>query len=603
MELSIIVAVYNMAEDVRLEYCLNSLLNQTISDYEIIVVDDASTDNTSQILLDFAAHYPDVLKVYLAREHEGRGAARNKALKQASGKWVGFVESWDWIAPDMYEKLLRCAKETGADMVACDYHLALENSKDIGEIVHAHSEEQTGLLDVEKYKELMLDFGGFCNKIYRRKVILDCGMTFPERMYFDDESMECAIALRAKHFEYVPEPLYASCEQYRMADVQEYCLDQMNGARIMRQHAQDFGRMTNYRDEIEFKFIENFYIRPMLTYLKEAEHRDPDFLRILLREMKGTFPDFMENPYYKERITPEVAKMIRLHQKSTRLLLSCYDIQSFARHLGKGGWKNFCMNMAGITLGVVLCLALADVICQDKKPLEYPIVLLGDSIVANDYEGDELNEILSRALGEPVFNGGFGGSHLANHNEKGYESHGEEALSMEELADSIVTGDFVVQQSVIQKISKLEYYEDRLAELSQIDFDAAHTLIIEHGINDYASQIPPEGFEESLRNIITELQTRYPKLQIWVSSPVYCYIIRDGERLYCDETAFGIYVLEDYVLTEQRVCQELGVGFVDNYHGSRINQETVESYTIDGMHLNEAGRYLLAENILKAMKH
>ena len=65
MELSIIVAVYNMADDVRLEYCLNSLLNQTISDYEIIVVDDASTDNTSKILLDFAAHYPDVLKVFL----------------------------------------------------------------------------------------------------------------------------------------------------------------------------------------------------------------------------------------------------------------------------------------------------------------------------------------------------------------------------------------------------------------------------------------------------------------------------------------------------------------------------------------------------------
>ena len=65
MELSIIVWVYNMSEDIRLEYCLDSLLNQTMMNYEIIAVDDASTDNTSQVLLEYSALYPDVFKVML----------------------------------------------------------------------------------------------------------------------------------------------------------------------------------------------------------------------------------------------------------------------------------------------------------------------------------------------------------------------------------------------------------------------------------------------------------------------------------------------------------------------------------------------------------
>ena len=85
MELSIIVPVYNMAADGKLEYCLDSLLNQTISDYEIIAVDDASTDNSPQILLDYAANYPDVFKVYFSPAAE---AIQPRRLGFSS--WVSF---------------------------------------------------------------------------------------------------------------------------------------------------------------------------------------------------------------------------------------------------------------------------------------------------------------------------------------------------------------------------------------------------------------------------------------------------------------------------------------------------------------------------------
>ena len=364
MELSIIVAVYNMADDVRLESCLNSLLNQTISDYEIIVIDDASTDNTSQILLDFAAHYPDVMKVFLATEYRGRGGARNMGMKHARGKWIGFVECCDWVAPDMYEKLLARARETCADMVACDYHLALENSNAVGEVVHVHYEEQTGPLDIEKYKRLLIDFGSLCTKIYKRKVLSDCGMAFPEQMLCDEKAMECAIALRAKHFEYVAEPLYARSRygDFSQAfEIQEYCEHCMEAAQIMLKHAQNFGYLKNYRDEIEFKFTELFYVHSLQECLKSADTRNAGFQGTVQREMKYTFPAFMENPYYRERISEEDRRLIRSQQRSTRHMLWMYEAKGLIKRWGKGGWKTFGFQAAGMLLGAALCLFLVGV--------------------------------------------------------------------------------------------------------------------------------------------------------------------------------------------------------------------------------------------------
>lgn len=627
MELSIIVSVYNMAEDVRLEYCLNSLLRQTISDFEIIAVDDASTDHTSEILLDYAAHYPDVFKVVLSNRHGGRGGARNLGLEHARGKWIGFVESCDWVLPQMYEKLLQRANETGADMVACDYHIAHEDSTVIGPVVHEHYEAQTGVLDTEKHKLLLLDSGHLVTKIYKRKVIRDCGMSFPEQIFCEDKAMECALTLRAKHFEYVAEPLYSRCRYgdavkpaaktadgeksiyvqddflyCQKAEIGVLCEDRIEAAHIMLKYAQDFGCLKNYRDEMEFKITELLYISSLFACLEDAGIKDIGLLSTLQREIRCIFPGFEENTYYRERIGEEAGRFICLQRRGTRRMLWSYELKEFAGHLDKGGWKDFGVKAAGMLLGVVLCLIFVSVVLQDKKSAEYPVVILGDSIVANDYVGDELNEMLTKALGEEVFNGGFGGSYLCNQNLNGYESCGEESLSMEELAESIITGDFLVQKSSIQRNAKLSYYEGRLEELSQIDFEKTNTLIIEHCVNDYVLQISPEHVGESLKKIITKLQKRYPNLQIVVSSPTYCYIVKNGENIYCDTTGLGPYLLEEYVLVEELVCEELGVIFVDNYHQDVITKDSLADYSVDGLHLNEAGRQFLAENILAVME-
>jgi lysophospholipase L1-like esterase len=227
---------------------------------------------------------------------------------------------------------------------------------------------------------------------------------------------------------------------------------------------------------------------------------------------------------------------------------------------------------------------------------------MGDSIVANDYVGDEINEMLSRELGEEVFNAGFGGTCISNHNIEHYDANGTESLVLEELVNSIVTNDFAIQMEAIHRAALFEYYEDRLKTISQIDFNKTHTLIIEHCVNDYVLQISPKQVGENLKKTIILLKETYPALRILVSSPTYCYIEQNGQKLYCDTTELGPYVLEEYILEEQRVCEELDVIFVDNYHQDIITRETMDAYYLDGLHLNETGRQFMADNILAALK-
>jgi lysophospholipase L1-like esterase len=345
-----------------------------------------------------------------------------------------------------------------------------------------------------------------------------------------------------------------------------------------------------------------FYVNTLFSYLQGTKGpKDIKFIRALGTEMAETFPHFRENKYYLERVNAEERAFIDMQQKSTVKMLFWYELKWFVRRLKQQGLKHLLKQGALMLLGAIICLLAVCVGFQKEKPLECPVVLFGDSVIANDYVGKELDELLSDALGKEVFNAGFGGSYLCNQNTDFYDTCGDESLSMEELSMSIVSGSFLAQKTAIERASRLDYYEARLDALSKVDFDKTEVIILEHGVNDYAMQIPPEQFEETLRSIIHRFQEHYPEMEIVICSPSYCYIVRDGENLYCDTYEMGPHTLEEYVNVEQKVCAEEHIVFVDNYHDSLINKESLEAYSLDGLHLNEEGRTLIAENIVKAL--
>lgn len=338
MTLSIIVPVFNMAAEGKLEYCLDSLVNQTITDYEIIAVDDCSTDNSLEILRSYEKKYSSKFKVIASVDNRKQGGAKNLGLEQAKGDWIGFIDSDDWVTPDFYEKLLRSAEETGADIAGCDYHLTYEHSMKIGQVVHNNKPEQTGILNKEKYRSLILDSGSLVVKIYKRHIIFDFPNRFPEHIFYEDNAISNSWMLRAKRFAYLQEPLYYYY-QHDTSTVhtitKERCEDRMEAARVMVREAGEFGFLEEYYPEIESSFTTLFYVNTLFSYMAGVKKKEFGFIRELGKEMKETFPGFMENPYYQERVHEEERRLIRMQMKSTLYFMIYYQLLWSYRKLRK----------------------------------------------------------------------------------------------------------------------------------------------------------------------------------------------------------------------------------------------------------------------------
>ena len=190
MKLSVIIPVYNVEK--YLSACIDSILGQTLTDLEILLVDDGSTDASGRIARNYARVHPDIIRC-LHVENGGQGRARNLALPLAKGEYLGFVDSDDWVRSDMYEKLCSLADETGADVAVCDF---LERYDDGSEkIVPA------------AFQDHPLSFAGSCcNKIFRASLLE--GLRFPEGLWYEDFYYSAMALIRAGKTAYLREPLY-----------------------------------------------------------------------------------------------------------------------------------------------------------------------------------------------------------------------------------------------------------------------------------------------------------------------------------------------------------------------------------------------------------
>ena len=329
MKLSIIVPVYNMAADGKLEYCLNSLVNQTIEDYEIIAVDDCSTDNSLKILKFYETLFPDKFHAVHSEVNKHQGGAKNIGLKLATGEWIGFIDSDDWITADMYEKLIKKAEVTGADLVGCDYCLTNEHSMKVGQIVPNNTPQQSGNLNKKKRRSLILDGGSLVVKIFKRSMIIENELWFPENIFYEDNALGNSYMVLANHFEYIPEPMYYYY-QHDTSTVHtispKRCEDRMEAGRLMLEEAKRHNYFETYKPELEYSFTLLFYVNTLFTYMAGVKRPKYSFVKKMGKEMKETFPEFENNVYYQERTHAEEKKLIRMQQKSTCFFMLYYKL-------------------------------------------------------------------------------------------------------------------------------------------------------------------------------------------------------------------------------------------------------------------------------------
>ena len=133
--ISIIVPVFNLENE--LPRCLDSILAQSYQSIEVIVVDDGSSDNSADVMRQYAEKDSRIKPVF--QENGGVTSARLHGVREASGQWIGFVDGDDKIESDMYERLLRNAAEYHADISHCGYQMCFDD----GRIHYFHN---TGLL-------------------------------------------------------------------------------------------------------------------------------------------------------------------------------------------------------------------------------------------------------------------------------------------------------------------------------------------------------------------------------------------------------------------------------------------------------------------------
>lgn len=198
-KISVIVAVYKAEK--YLYRCLNSLVEQTFDDYEVVLVDDGSPDNSGVICDRFADQYPFVRVIH--KENGGLSSARQCGIDHAKGEYTIHVDSDDWVELTMLEELYREAKLNDADMVICDYFEIKKKERYVQQKPTALNADAV-LRNIVSGKIQAY----CCNKLIRRSCYEKYHITFPLGVNFEDMFVMCTFCLHDIRIAYLGKAFY-----------------------------------------------------------------------------------------------------------------------------------------------------------------------------------------------------------------------------------------------------------------------------------------------------------------------------------------------------------------------------------------------------------
>lgn len=216
-KISVIVPVYNAEK--YLGKCLESLLNQTQTDIEIILIDDASTDKSLDIMASYQEKSPRTIKIIQNKTNSGVAFSRNKGLEIATGDYIGFVDSDDYITPNMYEDMLRSCEETSSQLARTNRKI-VTGKLDLSFLGRNCSYEEPSIINPREDKRyLITDPPCATNKLFRRDLIGEA--KFPEGLKWEDYPFTVPLMVKANQVVNVPGKNYA----YRMHPNSTTCRD------------------------------------------------------------------------------------------------------------------------------------------------------------------------------------------------------------------------------------------------------------------------------------------------------------------------------------------------------------------------------------------
>lgn len=298
-KVSVIVPVYNTEK--YLNRCLDSLLNQTIDDLEVILVNDGSTDGSVDILKDYVEKYPDRF-VLIEKENGGQATARNLGIKSSNGRYIGFVDSDDKVDEKMFETMYEKAVQASYDMVECHYHYVLETENGLKELGTRG--------DIRQYKNQKDMFinpqASPWNKLFKREVIVNNGIRFPEGVIYEDTSFYIKSIPFVKSSAYVDEKFvyyYLRGNSTMNANKSKKVGDIFRVIEDYLEFYKENDLFEEYKNELEY-FTVKILLCSSLSRIgrvtdKELEKKFRDKTFDMINEY---FPNYKKNRYFEGKI-------------------------------------------------------------------------------------------------------------------------------------------------------------------------------------------------------------------------------------------------------------------------------------------------------------
>jgi len=288
MKVSVIVPVYNVEK--YIDKCLDSLANQTLDELEVIIVNDGTKDNSEAIIKKYTSKYKNMK--YFIKENGGLSDARNYGLKKASGEYIAFLDSDDYVTYDMYEKMYNKAKYGNFDMVVCDLNYVYPDK-----VVRAYSNIDK---DTENIKKTFINiYPAAWNKIFKRE-LFENEVYFKKNVWFEDVEFIYRMLPYIKSIGVIHEPFnqYVQREGSITNTINEKIYDYISNMNGIIDFYKERNFYSKYKKELEYVYVRYLYA----TFLKTASRYNyDDYLKaveIAIKNVKERFPKYRRNKYF-----------------------------------------------------------------------------------------------------------------------------------------------------------------------------------------------------------------------------------------------------------------------------------------------------------------
>ena len=285
VKVSIIVPFYNVEKYIK--KCLETLVNQTLQEIEILLVNDGSKDNSEQIAKEYCEKYPEKI-IYLEKENGGLSDARNYAIPQAKGEYIAFLDSDDYVELDMYEKMYKLAKENNSDMVECDFFWEYPNKQkeDIGKIYQGTHEM------LEKIRVIAW------NKLIKKEILKNTKIEFPKGYRYEDVEFTYKLIPYIKKVSFLKKP----CIHYlqRESSISNLQNERTKEIFDVLDHVIEYYKekdiYSEYKEELEYIYMRYLLCSSLLRIIKiEKKETREDLLNMTWENLNTRFPNWKKN--------------------------------------------------------------------------------------------------------------------------------------------------------------------------------------------------------------------------------------------------------------------------------------------------------------------